>query len=345
MIIGVTGTLASGKGWIADFFVDKGFKHYSVRKFLTDGLEKRGLNPTRDNLVMLGNELRVKFSPSYIAEALYEEAKKDGGDCIIESIRTPGEAEALKKKGNFYLIAVDANVKLRHERAVSRMSETDKIGFEDFVSQERREMHSEDPAKQNIGRCMEMADFIVINNGSLIELEKRVGEVFDEIKNKEKRPSWDEYFMEICNAVSKRATCDRGKSGCVIARDKRIIVTGYVGAPVGMPHCDEVGHQIKIVTHEDGTQTQHCLRTAHAEQNAICQAAKLGTSIDGATLYCKMTPCSACAKMIVNSGIKRVVCEKRYHAGMESEELFKQADVKLDIVKDEVEKYEGQKIN
>ena len=156
------------------------------------------------------------------------------------------------------------------------------------------------------------------------------------------RPSWDEYFMGITKAVAKRATCDRGKSGCVIARNKQILVTGYVGSPVGLPHCDEVGHQMKTTVHEDGKKSQHCVRTTHAEQNAICQAAKLGVSIDGATLYCQMTPCFTCAKMIINAGIKRVVCEKKYHAGKDSEELFKKAGIELEILNDEVQKYLNQ---
>ena len=161
-------------------------------------------------------------------------------------------------------------------------------------------------------------------------------------EKKHHRPSWDEYFMDIARTVAERATCDRGRSGCVIAKDKQILVTGYVGSPKGLPHCDEVGHQMKTITHEDGSQTQHCVRTTHAEQNAICQAAKLGIPIDGATLYCKMTPCATCAKMIINAGIKRVVCEKKYHAGSESEELFKTAGVELSFFNEEIEQYEKQ---
>ncbi len=157
------------------------------------------------------------------------------------------------------------------------------------------------------------------------------------------RPTWDEYFMEVANAVSKRATCDRGRSGCVIAKDKRLLVTGYVGAPVGLPHCDEAGHEMKKVVHEDGSSSNHCVRTVHAEQNAITQAAKTGIAIDGATLYCRMTPCRACAMMIINCGITRIVCEKKYHAGAESEVLFKKAGIKLEYVMEEVEKYELQK--
>ncbi|MBP5663474.1 MAG: cytidine/deoxycytidylate deaminase family protein [Bacteroidales bacterium] len=161
-------------------------------------------------------------------------------------------------------------------------------------------------------------------------------------ETKYKRPSWDEYFMEIANTVSKRATCDRGRSGCVIVRDRQILVTGYVGSPKGLPHCDEVGHQFRRVVHEDGSVSEHCVRTVHAEQNAICQAAKLGISLDGATLYCRMTPCRVCAMLIINCGIKRVVCEKKYHDGAESEEMFKMAGVQLEFFSEDVMKYDRQ---
>jgi len=157
-----------------------------------------------------------------------------------------------------------------------------------------------------------------------------------------RRPSWDEYFVEVADAISKRATCDRGRSGCVIARDRQILVTGYVGSPQGLPHCDEVGHQMRKVIHEDGQISQHCVRTVHAEQNAICQAAKRGISIEGATLYCRMTPCRTCAMLLINCGIRRVVCERKYHAGAESEELFRLAGIAIEYRSDDVEAYANQ---
>jgi len=156
------------------------------------------------------------------------------------------------------------------------------------------------------------------------------------------RPTWDDYFMEVANAIAKRATCDRGRSGCVVARDRQILVTGYVGSPVGLPHCDEHGHQLKKVVHEDGKVTQHCMRTVHAEQNAICQAAKLGVSLEGATLYCRMTPCRTCAMLIINCGITRVVCERKYHAGQESEEMFRYAGIEIIYKHDEIQAYDNQ---
>ena len=145
--------------------------------------------------------------------------------------------------------------------------------------------------------------------------------------------------MNIAELVGSRATCSRGRSGCVIVKDKRILVTGYVGSPIGQPHCDEVGHEMHTVINDDGTTSEHCVRTAHAEQNAIAQSAKLGISIDGATLYCHMTPCYTCAKMLINSGIKKVVVLKDYHRGQRTKEVFGQSGVKFHLLTKEIEDY------
>jgi dCMP deaminase len=153
------------------------------------------------------------------------------------------------------------------------------------------------------------------------------------------RPSWDEYFIKLADTVASRATCDRGRSGCVIVKDKQILVSGYVGSPRGLAHCDEVGHLMKQVIHEDGKVTQHCMRTVHAEQNAITQAARRGIALDGSTLYCRMTPCRTCAMLIINCGILRVVCEKKYHAGTESELMFKESGVKIEFISEEIQQY------
>jgi len=158
-----------------------------------------------------------------------------------------------------------------------------------------------------------------------------------------KRPTWDEYFIKIMEMVGSRGSCDRGRSGCIITRDRRIISTGYVGSPVGLPHCDEVGHEMHTVVNEDGTQSRHCIRTAHAEQNAICEAARMGIALEGATLYCKMTPCYTCAKMIINAGIKNIVCAQDYHDSARSKEIFKEAGINFNLLSENMTTYSDMK--
>ena len=159
---------------------------------------------------------------------------------------------------------------------------------------------------------------------------------------KYKRPTWDEYFLQMSDLVGSRGTCDRGRAGSVIARDKRILATGYAGSPIGLPHCDEVGHEMHTVTHEDGTISRHCTRTAHAELNAITNAARVGVAVEGATLYCKFLPCYTCAKAIINAGIRRVVSLRDYHAAKETKNVFKQAGIKLEIINKEIQSYKDQ---
>tara|TARA_Y100001970_G_C14237327_1_gene862635 strand:+ start:3076 stop:3567 length:492 start_codon:yes stop_codon:yes gene_type:complete len=156
------------------------------------------------------------------------------------------------------------------------------------------------------------------------------------------RPSWDEYFLELIDVIGKRATCDRGRSGCVVVKDKQILCTGYVGSPSGLPHCDDEGHLMKKLIDEDGTSRLHCVRTIHAEQNAICQAAKYGISLQGCTLYCKMEPCRVCAMIIISVGIKKVVAKKKYHAAQDTRDMFDKAKVELIVIEDKVEDYFSQ---
>lgn len=343
-IIGITGTIGAGKGTVVDYLVkEKNYVHYSVRSFIAEEIKRRGLEVNRDTLTEVGNDLRQKHSAGYIITQLYEQAFAAGKDAVIESIRTMGEVKALRSKPNFTLLAVDADINSRYERILKRKSETDFVSYETFVSNEEREMTSDDDAKQNLSACIKAADCVFQNDGSISELHEKVGEYLNKIKdNKYNRPTWDEYFMNLADTVAERATCNRGRSGCVVVKDRQILVTGYVGSPNGLPHCDDVGHLFKKMIHEDGHITQHCVRTVHAEQNAIAQAAKRGIALEGSTLYCRMTPCRTCAMLIINCGIVRVVCQRKYHDCAESENMFRMAGVSLEYIYDEVQQYDKQ---
>ena len=144
------------------------------------------------------------------------------------------------------------------------------------------------------------------------------------------RLSWDEYFMEIVLTARKRATCNRGRTACVITKNNHILATGYVGSVSGSHHCDEVGHLI-----ENGS----CIRTLHAEANAVAQCAKMGISIDEATIYCFLFPCLSCAKLLIQCGIKKVIALYDYKASIRSKQFFDEAKVEWVLKNDKIYEY------
>jgi dephospho-CoA kinase len=183
IIIGITGTLGAGKGTIVDYLVgEKKYNHFSVRSYLLERITLKGLPGNRDSMVQVANELRKNNSPSYIVDQLFEQALSSGTNAVIESIRTPGEVESLKNKGKFYLFAVDAEPTIRYHRIVLRNSETDKVNYQTFLENEKREMTSNDPNKQNLSRCREMADYILENNKSIPDLIDQVNEILKKIR-------------------------------------------------------------------------------------------------------------------------------------------------------------------
>lgn len=183
IIIGITGTLGAGKGTIVDYLIEKyHFEHFSVRKYLTSIIESKGLEVNRDTMTITANALRAEHnSPSFLIEELYRQAKESNKNCIIESIRTVGEIETLRKGGKFILLAVDADQAIRYKRIWDRKSETDRISFETFVEDEAREMRSDDPKKQNLGGCIALADYTLTNNGDIDALKKQVDAIFKTI--------------------------------------------------------------------------------------------------------------------------------------------------------------------
>ena len=173
VIIGITGTNGAGKGTVVKYLVnEKGFAHCSVRAFLTEEIERRGLDINRTTMMQVGNDLRAQHGSGYLTEQLLSRAQETGR-AVIESIRTVGEAEYLQTKGA-RLWAIDADRAVRYERVCKRWSETDRLSFEQFLHEEDREFRNTDPTKQSIGTVMDMADLVLTNDGTPEELYAQI---------------------------------------------------------------------------------------------------------------------------------------------------------------------------
>lgn len=145
------------------------------------------------------------------------------------------------------------------------------------------------------------------------------------------RPSWDEYFLKITREVAQRSTCLRRQVGAILVLNKRILATGYNGAPKGLTHCTDIGCLRDKLGIPSGERQELC-RGLHAEMNALLQAASYGAPMEGATLYATNHPCVLCAKMLINCGIKRIVTLSDYPDWL-AKEMLQEAGIKVEIIK------------
>lgn len=181
MIIGVAGSFGAGKGTLVDYLVnEKGFAHYSARDFIVREIERRGMPINRDSMTIVANDLRAANDPGFIIRSLYEEAQQRGGDAVIESLRAVSEVKLIQELGGT-VIGVDADPKIRYERAFARGSVTDNVSFEYWLEQEKRESNPDDPTKQDIFGSLKAADHIVTNNGTIEELHAQIEAVLDRV--------------------------------------------------------------------------------------------------------------------------------------------------------------------
>jgi dCMP deaminase len=331
MIVGITGFFCSGKDTIAELLRAKGFDHVSLSDIIREELKSRRQPVTIPNLTAVGNELRRRHGPGILAERAL--ARTDfGRNWVVTSIRHPAEVAALRRRIDFVLLFVDAPQRVRFARSRARARPGDPATFAQFRDWEARQLdpHKGDPAAQAMAACRDLADEHIDNAKGLDALGATVDAFVSRglVEHFLPRPSWDEYFMMLAEVAAIRGNCLRRRVGAVIVHNHQILSTGYNGTPKGITNCSDGGCPRCAGHAASGSSLDECL-CVHAEENAIVQAAANGVAIRGATLYCTLSPCSYCAKSIINAGIVEVVYAGHYALSPVSAALFQQAGVNL----------------
>ncbi len=327
MIIGLTGTNASGKTEVSNYLIRRGFEYHSLSDEVREEAKKRGGEIDRDLLIATGNDLRSRHGAGVLAERVLLRLGQDRNH-VVDSIRNPMEVEALRRRKDFVLLAIDASQELRFERSHLRGREGAAPTLGEFVREENRELESENPASQQLLATRRLADRVVRNDGSLQDLHDFLNELLPGLMITFDRPDWDEYFLNIARVVATRSNCMKRKVAAIIVRDRRVIATGYNGTPRGARNCNEGGCPRCNSLAPSGTSLEECL-CCHGEENAITQAAYHGTSLKGATLYTTFAPCLLCTKMIINSGIVEVVFNQDYPLNERAMNLMRECNINL----------------
>jgi dCMP deaminase len=327
MILGISGPNGAGKGEVVAYLAERSFYPLSLSDVIRDELRTCGLEETRERMIETGRALRAAGGPGVLAERLAAALLPDR-NYVIDSIRHPAEVEVLRKAtATFRLLWVEAGLETRFARIRSRGRSGDPTTPSELEAFEARELGSPDLAAQQLLSVRGLADFVLHNDGTLAELHDATQRVLERSLHFE-RPGWDEYFMSIARVVASRSNCVKRKVGAVIARDRRIVSTGYNGTPRGTRNCNEGGCPRCNAFAEGGTRLDECL-CSHGEENAITQAAYHGVSLRGGAIYTTFCPCLICTKMIINAGIEEVVYNADYPLGEISLALLREAGVKV----------------
>jgi dCMP deaminase len=327
IIIGLTGRNAAGKTTAGEALGRRGFSYLSLSDVIREEARRRGLEPLRENLTALGNELREKHGPGALAELTIARMQPDR-NYAVDSIRHPAEVMALKKAGSFSLFHVFAPLEARFARSMERARPGDAQTLQDFILQEEREFASSNVASQQLLETERLADRRIDNDGTLDDFTTRLESTLRELAVSFARPSWDQYFMDIAKQVAARSNCMKRQVAAVVVSEKRIISTGYNGTPRGVKNCNEGGCPRCNGFSESGRNLEECL-CSHGEENAIVQASYHGIAIRDATLYTTYSPCLMCSKMIINAGIRKVVYNEAYPLNDTATAMLKEAGVTL----------------
>lgn len=325
MILGLTGKNGSGKGEVAHFLKSCGFEYHSLSDILREEIKKNKKTVTRDLLIQTGTRLREQEGSAVLAERTLAKLTPDK-NYIIDSIRNPEEVRALHRREDFVLLKIDAPQKTRFERVKNRARESDPTTFSQFIEMEERELKNKNPSAQQLLATEKLADHTISNGTTLEALHENMRKILTQLTRNRIRPDWDEYFMDIARVAARRSNCAKRQVAAVIAKDKRIIATGYNGTPRGVKNCNEGGCSRCTSFGPSGAKLDECV-CSHAEENAITQSAYHGVNIKEAILYTTFSPCLMCTKMIINSGIREVIYDAHYPLIDIAMKLLKEAGV------------------
>ncbi|MBI4980432.1 AAA family ATPase [Candidatus Woesearchaeota archaeon] len=335
MIIGITGSYGAGKDTAAEILQKMNFTHVSFSDTLREELKTRNKKISRDALISVGNELRLKQGADILAKSALLKVK-EGENYVFTSIRNPDEVKLLQQRKDFLLVNVIASDKVRLQRLVARNREEDPKTLEEMRAKEKLE-NTADAHAQQLKTVAKLAKVTLVNDSSVEKLQSKVERLVQDwmFKLQPERPDWDHYFMNIANQVKKRSNCLSAPKGAIIVKDKQIISAGYCGTPKRIKNCREGGCQRCTQRHlgkvKPGDYYAVPCTCAHAEENAIVQAACNGISTQGTMLYTTFTPCHQCAKMIINAGIKEVIANTIYPDDVGTA-LLKEAKVKFRVL-------------
>lgn len=322
MIIGLTGSMGCGKGEIVKILEKEGFEYITLSMMVREEARRRGVPEEREHLMEVGNSMRSVGGAGVLAERALLKIKESGHDkWVVDGIRNPAEIVALKKDRSAHVVGVHADKDILVERILSRGRESDPTVRDEVIRKLERELGVGEPEDgQQVEKCMKLADRIISNEGTLEELNDKFVEFYNLAKLSSDRPTKDEYYLDLAKSVCRRGTCTKVEIGAVIIKDDQVVATGYCGAPRGTKSSLSHGFCLrKKLGIPSGHRYEMC-RSVHAEQNAIINAARSGTSLLGGDMYIyghiqadksivlDAFPCFICKKMLVNCDLKRVIC-------------------------------------
>lgn len=327
MIIGLTGSLAAGKGVVADFFKKKGFVYLSLSDELREIVKEKKVQITRENLQFWGNKLREEKGSDFLARVVFNKIKnQEYKKAVVDGIRNPAEVDFLERNlRNFFLVAVDAPPLLRFRRMLSRNRESDPKTFEEFLKVDKKDKGiGEKSYGQGVAKCMKKAKFVLINDGTIEEVENKIERLYNDLQKLIPIPTWDEYFMTLAKVASLKSKDPSTKVGaCIVDKEKRVVGLGYNGFP---KKCNDDNLPMK---REGSFLDTKYAYVVHAEPNAILNSTK---ETKGCKIYVTLFPCNECAKLIIQAGIEEVIyLEDKYSDSdivKAAKRLFKEAGIK-----------------